>query len=199
MTLKVVVCGAKGRMGKVSCDAVAAAPDMELVAAIDRGDSLVETIEKHQPDAIVEFTTPESVFANTQCAIEHGVHPVVGATGLSNEQIAELTQLCQEKQVGCLIAPNFSLGAILMMQAASHIAQHMPNAEIIEMHHDQKVDSPSGTALKTADMMAANTPNHEPPFAEQRARGEAVEGIAIHSVRLPRIIRPPNGDVWWRR
>lgn len=185
MVIRVVVCGAKGRMGQVSCDAIAADPDMELVASIDRKDSLTETLSTYTPDAMVDFTVPESVFSNTECAIEHGVSPIVGATGLSPEQISQLQARSAKRKLGGLIAPNFSLGAILMMQAASKIAAHMPKAEIIEMHHDQKVDSPSGTALKTAAMMASATQQETPPFAEQRARGEAVDGIAIHSVRLP--------------
>jgi 4-hydroxy-tetrahydrodipicolinate reductase len=185
MTIRVMVCGAQGRMGKVSCDAVSGADDMELVAAIDHNDSLIDALAKHQPDAVVEFTVPDSVFANTQCIIEHGASPVVGATGLTPEQIDSLKAQCAERQLGGLIAPNFSLGAIMMMQTASKIAAHMPAAEIIEMHHDQKVDSPSGTAIKTAAMMAENAQLASAPFAEQPARGETVDGIPIHSVRLP--------------
>ncbi len=185
MAIRVIVCGAKGRMGLVSCDAVSAADDMELVATLDRGDSLMDALKQHKPDAVVDFTVPECVFENTKCLIENGVSPVVGATGLSTAQIEQLQAMCAKRKLGGLIAPNFSLGAILMMQAASQIAAHLPQAEIIEMHHDQKVDSPSGTALKTAAMMAPFTSSQTVPYAEQTARGESVDGIAIHSVRLP--------------
>lgn len=183
--LRVMVCGAKGRMGKVSCEAISSANDMQLVAAIGRSDSLVEALTKHRPDAVVEFTTPNSVFANTQCIIEHGASPVVGATGLTPEQIATLQAACAERQLGGLIAPNFSLGAILMMEAASKIARYMPTAEIIEMHHDQKVDSPSGTAIKTATLMSEQTQLNQPPFTNQPARGAILNNIPIHSIRLP--------------
>jgi 4-hydroxy-tetrahydrodipicolinate reductase len=172
-------------MGKVSCEAISAASDMDLVGTVNRGDSLPEVLKKHKPDAVVEFTTPESVFQNTKCIIEAGISPVVGATGLSTQQMTELRALCDQQGLGAIIAPNFSLGAIVTMQAAKQIAAHFPQAEIIEMHHDQKIDSPSGTALKTAEMMAEAGPRESPPFAEQRARGEVVHGTAIHSVRLP--------------
>jgi 4-hydroxy-tetrahydrodipicolinate reductase len=185
MAIRVIVCGAKGRMGKVSCDAIADAPDMELVAMIDRGDSLALALERHKPDAVVDFTIPTCVFENAQCCIEYGVSPVVGATGLSAEQIIQLERMCAKRKLGALIAPNFSLGAILMMEAATKIASYMPHAEIIEMHHDQKVDSPSGTALKTAAMMAPYTKDQTIPFSKQPSRGKPVDGIAIHSVRLP--------------
>ena len=180
--IKVIVCGAKGRMGRVSCAAVDAAADMELVAAIDHGDSLVDALVKHQPQAVVDFTIPDCVFENTKTVIEHGASPIVGASGLTAEQVKALQQLCSQKNIGGLIAPNFSLGAVLMMQAAAQISKHFPQAEIIEMHHDQKIDSPSGTAVKTAQMMS---PAGAPPFAEQRARGETENNIPIHSVRLP--------------
>ena len=185
MAIKVMVCGAAGRMGRVSCEAIKAAPDMELVHALDQGESLQEALSTHNPDTVVEFTVPDSVFANTQMIIEHGAHPIVGATGLSPSDIATLKTQSDNKKLGGIIAPNFSLGAILLMQAAERIAAYLPHAEIIEMHHDQKVDSPSGTALKTAAMMAKHTASQTPPFGDQTARGETVEGVSIHSVRLP--------------
>lgn len=180
--IKVMVCGAKGRMGKVTCAAIAAAADMELVATIDHGDSLTDALMKHQPQAVVDFTIPDCVFENTRTVIEYGASPIVGASGLTAEQVTALQSLCAEKKLGGLIAPNFSLGAVLMMQAASQISKYFPQAEIIEMHHDQKIDSPSGTAIKTAQMMSTAG---VPPFSEQRARGETENNIPIHSVRLP--------------
>ena len=119
MTIRVMVCGAKGRMGTVSCEAISAAADMELVAAIDSCDSLADALSTHQPDAVVDFTLPEFVFENTKCCIEHGASPVVGTSGLTPEQITELQALSAEKKLGGVIGPNFSLGAIMMMWSLS--------------------------------------------------------------------------------
>lgn len=184
MTIQVLVCGAHGRMGRVSCEAVEAASDMDLIATVGADDSLAEALASHKPDVVVEFTLPHCVFSNTRTIIEHGACPVVGTSGLTPSQIAELSNMCQERKQGGIIAPNLSLGAILMMQAAEKIAHYLKRVEIIEMHHDQKVDSPSGTALKTAAMIQKHI-DKTAPFSEQAARGETVNGISVHSVRLP--------------
>lgn len=165
MTIKVCVIGANGKMGHMTVDAIKAADDMTLIATCGSKDKLADILNSHQPDVAVDFSLPHVVFENTIALIEHGVHPIVGATGLSNANIADISRLASTKHLGGIYAPNFSLGAVLMMQFAQQAAKHFPSSEIIEMHHDQKVDAPSGTAIRTQQMMGTDTP--------------------IHSVRLP--------------
>lgn len=186
-TIRVVVNGAKGRMGKEAVKAVTEAQDMTLVAELDLGDDLKKKIENEKPDVVVDFTVPDSAFENTMIIAESSAGGVIGTTGFSTEQIHELRQKAAMKKPGLIIAPNFSIGAILMMHCSHIIAHHMPNVEIVEMHHPFKVDAPSGTAVKTADMMAHAVRDTDVPRGteEQRSRGEVNNNIPIHSIRLP--------------
>jgi 4-hydroxy-tetrahydrodipicolinate reductase len=172
--IRVAVSGAAGRMGQTVCGAVEGAGDMELVARADPelGTSLEQALSDAQPDVVVDFTLPATVFENTRLCLEQDTHAVVGTTGLGTDQIEELGRLAGRSRGNCLIAPNFALGAALMMEAAKLIAPHMPDCEIIELHHDQKLDAPSGTAKRTAELLA-QAGGREPP---------------IHSVRLPGLV-----------
>ncbi len=186
-SIRVVVNGAKGRMGSEAVKAINQAPDATLVGAIDMGDDLAKTIEAEKPDIVVDFTVPDSAFTNTCIIADSPAGGVIGTTGFSTEQIHELRQKAAMKNPGVIIAPNFSIGAILMMHCAHIIAHHMPHVEIVEMHHPFKLDAPSGTAVKTADMMAHAVKDTDVPCGtnEQRSRGEVNNNIPIHSIRLP--------------
>ena len=205
--IKVGVTGAMGKMGKEVVEAVCKDENLKLVCAVDKinidgeicadkevriiGD-LKSAIEIHKPDVMVDFTQPKYVFENAKICLENGVRPVIGTTGLSDEQIQELKELAQAKGLGCLIAPNFSTGAILMMMFAKQAAKYFDNAEIIELHHNQKKDAPSGTAIKTALMMAETGKMtftqgncEETETIEGSRGGKSYSDIHIHSVRMP--------------
>jgi 4-hydroxy-tetrahydrodipicolinate reductase len=170
--IKVVVSGAAGRMGETACAAVESAEDMELVA---RADPQLDTMVKDVldgADVMVDFTTPDAAPANVFDAVEAGVHAVVGSTGFDLQELRE-TVLRADSKANCFVAPNFAIGAVLMMELSKQVAPHMPEVEIIELHHDQKKDAPSGTAKRTADLIREAGGNvHEP----------------IHSVRLPGLV-----------
>lgn len=203
--IKVGVTGALGKMGQQVVKAVCDSEEFELVCAVDMNDidklvcpdvringNLVSAIEMSKPDVMVDFTQPKFVYENAITCMEHGVRPVIGTTGLSDEQIATLQEMSRAKGLGCLIAPNFSTGAILMMMFAKQAAKYFENAEIIELHHNQKKDAPSGTAIKTALMMSQarsesfETGNVEEIETVQGARGgKSYSDIRIHSVRMP--------------
>lgn len=165
MTIKVCVIGANGKMGRVTVEAINNADDMTLVATCGSQEKLEDILATHQPDVAVDFSLPHCVFNHTMTLIKSGIHPIVGATGLTAAQLTDITKFAAEKQLGGIYAPNFSLGAVLMMQFAQQAAKHFPANEVIEMHHDQKVDAPSGTAIRTAELMGTDP--------------------TIHSVRLP--------------
>ena len=193
--INIAVCGANGRMGQAVIKAVENAEDMSLVARIDINNGQFATIkdakESVDIDILVDFTQPQSVYENALYCLNNGINIVVGTTGLTDAQINELSMLSKSTNTGCLIAPNFSTGAVLMMKLAQMAAKHFDNAEIIELHHNQKKDAPSGTAIKTADMMASVNEN----FALNNcAETETIKGargansynnIHIHSVRMP--------------
>lgn len=194
--IKVAVCGALGKMGQEVVNAVEAADDMELAAKIDiAADNMYHSIEEaarvEDIDLLIDFTQPKSIFENALFCLNNGIKIVIGTTGLSDEQIEELRRLSIEKKVGCLIAPNFSTGAVLMMMFSRQAAKYFDNAEIIELHHNQKKDAPSGTAIKTAQMMAevkadftrGNCPETE--TIEGSRGGNSYADIHIHSVRMP--------------
>src|SRR3990167_2873609 len=188
MSIKIIINGVQGKMGRVTQDYLATQTDFTVVAGTGSRDDLVKTIQQTKADVVIDFTTPQTVFSNVQKIIAVGARPVVGTTGLTIEQIDQLKKQCRGKKLGGVIAPNFSLGAVLMMKYAKEAAQYFPEAEIIEMHHAQKIDAPSGTALKTAQMMAearVSTASHHEPPSEKRARGERHHGVTIHSIRLP--------------
>jgi 4-hydroxy-tetrahydrodipicolinate reductase len=171
-TVRVAVAGAAGRMGETVCAAVSEAPDMELVARADPalGITLAEALAE-QPEVLVDFTLPATAVQNAREALAAGVHVVIGTTGFDPEQLDEIAK---SAQANVFIAPNFAIGAVLMMQFAQQAARHMARAEIIELHHDRKLDKPSGTAARTASLMAAAAPE--------------IGEIPIHSVRLPGLV-----------
>ena len=194
--IKIAVCGALGKMGKEVCEAVIECPETELIAKIDIADggmyhSIEEAHRVEEIDVLVDFTQPKSIYENAKYCLNNGIKIVIGTTGLTDEQIIELENLSKEKNTGCLIAPNFSTGAVLMMMFSKLAAKYFDNAEIIELHHNQKKDAPSGTAIKTAKLMAEakqdftkdNCPETE--TIEGSRGGTSYSNIHIHSVRMP--------------
>lgn len=193
MTIKVLVNGAQGNMGKAVVNAIQNTNDLILVAQTDKEDHLVETIQSSGAQVVVDFTTAESAFVNANAIITAGARPVIGTSGLLAEQVETLTEICRKKQLGGLVAPNFALGAVLMMQYARDCAQYFPDVEIIEMHHTRKADAPSGTALRTAEMISETQGKKELSQTLQvekfsGARGASYHDIPIHSVRLPGLL-----------
>ena len=188
--IKVGVLGARGRMGSEVVKAVTEAADLELVAALDLGDSL-DALVSAGAQVVVDFTTPDSVMANLEFLISHNIHAVVGTTGFDEARIAKLKSLLASSKSGVLIAPNFAIGAVLMMEFATKAAKYFESAEIIELHHPNKVDAPSGTAARTAELMAksrkeaglAPMPDATSTSLDG-ARGAKVGDIPVHSVRL---------------
>jgi 4-hydroxy-tetrahydrodipicolinate reductase len=220
LPIPVVVNGAAGKMGREVVKAVAQATDMTLIGAIDRNPKYIgqdvgevagcgplevpilndfEPVlamagQEKQLGVMVDFTHPDGVYDNVRAAIAYGVRPVVGTTGLSPERIQELAEFADKASTGCLIIPNFSIGMVLLQQAAIQASQYFDHVEIIELHHNQKADAPSGTALQTAQMLAELGKTFNPAAVEETekipgAKGAlADEGIRIHSVRLPGLI-----------
>ncbi|QBI21912.1 4-hydroxy-tetrahydrodipicolinate reductase [Egibacter rhizosphaerae] len=175
-------------MGSVTCAAVDDDPDCELVARIDATDGLDAALDAGA-DVAVEFTTPATVAGNASWLLERGVHVVVGATGLTDDDLTDL-----ERRTGpanCIVAPNFAIGAVLMMRAASEIARHLPDVEVIEAHHPGKLDAPSGTAARTARLVAeardADGATHV-ASAPDPTRGGNVDGVPVHAIRLPGVV-----------
>jgi len=189
--IKVMVNGAKGRMGAEAANAIDKDPALSLVAKIDRDDDLAASIAHYQPDVVVDFTIASAGFENTQTIIESGARPVVGTSGFLQDQVAALSQLAKTKSVGGLIAPNFSLGAVLMMKFAADAARFLPDVEIVEAHSPQKEESPSGTALRTAELINANrisAPLLRGKELFEGARGAELHDIPLHSIRLPGVV-----------
>ena len=194
--IRVAVCGANGRMGQEVCNVVSEYNLTELVAKIDlSGENIYKSIEEAYKsvkiDVLVDFTQPVSVFQNAKYCLNNNIKIVIGTTGLNDNQIGELRELSQRNNTGCLIAPNFSTGAVLMMKFAQIAAKYFDNAEIIELHHNQKKDAPSGTAIKTAMMMSEakgsfKTGNCSETETIKGSRGgTSYSDIQIHSVRMP--------------
>jgi 4-hydroxy-tetrahydrodipicolinate reductase len=189
--LRVAVIGARGRIGSEAVRAVEAADDLDLVAALGRGDRL-EALTEAGAQVAVELTHPDSVMANVEFCTGHGIHTVIGTTGWTPERLATFEgQLAASPGTGALIAPNFSIGAVLTMQFARQAAPWFESVEVIELHHDKKADAPSGTATRTAQQVAEARreaglgPQHDPTtHALEGARGADVDGIPVHSVRL---------------
>lgn len=188
--IKVGVLGARGRMGAEVVKAVEAATDLQLVAALDLGDS-IESLLSAGAHVVVDFTTPDSVMQNLKFLISHNIHAVVGTTGFDDSRITEIKTWLKNSQSGVLIAPNFAIGAVLMMEFATKAAKYFESAEIIELHHPNKVDAPSGTAARTADLMSqarksaglGAAPDATTSSLEG-ARGAKVGDVPVHSVRL---------------
>lgn len=209
--IKTGVIGALGKMGKEVVRAVLNAKDMELTMAVDiQGEGLdagveaagkktgvlIETnlenaLKTKKPDVVIDFTQPQGIYEHVCMYLENGIKSVIGTTGLKEEQIAELKNLSKQNNTSCLIAPNFSTGAVLLMMFSKQAAKYFKNAEIIELHHNQKKDAPSGTAIKTAQLMAEENPDFTAgncPETEliKGARGaNSNANIRIHSVRMP--------------
>ncbi len=207
--IKVIVNGAHGRMGSTVVAAVMNDSELELVGAVDivggmdAGDKagcgktgiiistdLQKTIDETKPDVMVDFTQPAVVFKTASLALKNKVRPVIGTTGLSDEQKDELDALAKENNTPCFVAANFAIGAVLMMKMAVEAAKYMPDVEIIELHHDNKLDAPSGTALVTAEMIKQVRGERQQGHKDEKeklagARGANYAGMHIHSVRLP--------------
>lgn len=211
--IKVAVLGACGKMGSEVVRTVAGAPDTEMVGACDiafvgskLGDitgvagldvvienDLVSMLDNSKPDVIVDFAKP-FVMDNIRIAMERGVVPIIGTTGLATEELSQLNEIAKKTGIGVIVAPNFAIGAILMMKFAAEAAKYMPCVEIVELHHDKKLDAPSGTSIKTAEMIdearrAAGVEATKPlGAADDPARGEELNGVHIHSIRLPGLV-----------
>ncbi|MDD2620044.1 MAG: 4-hydroxy-tetrahydrodipicolinate reductase [Syntrophomonadaceae bacterium] len=210
---RVIVSGALGKMGRETIKAIAGDNELNLVGAVDikaQGESVAEltglkdcgiqlendleaAIDRLKPDVMVDFTNPQAVFNNTKTALRQGVTTVVGTTGLNEIELKQLAKLAKENEVGVAVIPNFAIGAVLMMKFAREAALYFPDVEIIELHHDQKMDAPSGTAIKTAEMINQNRSLRPPRNIREfekvtGARGGDVEQVRIHSVRLPGLI-----------
>jgi 4-hydroxy-tetrahydrodipicolinate reductase len=186
--IKVGVLGSDGRMGTACCEAVTAADDMELVARVADGSDL-DSLVTGGAQVAIEFTTPDSVMDNVRFLTSNSIHAVVGTTGLHAERLATMDTWAKETGTNVFVAPNFALGAVLMMHFAAQAAAFYDAAEIVERHHPGKLDSPSGTSLRTAELMADT---HKGPFeapgiggGHAEARGSKHDGVMIHSLRLP--------------
>ena len=204
MSICVIIAGFKGKMGQAACQMVLADPALDLVAVIDPSEKVdswqgvpvyndKESLIGISADVWVDFTTPAVAYENTRFALENGFAPVVGTTGFTTEEIADLIDLSRIQKLGGLIAPNFALGAVLLMQFAVQAAKYFPNVEIIELHHDKKKDAPSGTAIKTAELMAEVRESIQQGASDEEeliagARGADFDGMRIHSVRLPGLV-----------
>jgi len=220
LPIPVLVNGATGKMGLEVVKAVAQAEDMTLLGAVDRnpdhigkdvgelagcGELEIPVTNEFEPmlamlsqekqlGVMVDFTHPKSVYDNIRSAIAYGVRPVVGTTGMSPAQIQDLAEFADKASTGCLVIPNFSIGMVLLQQAAIQASQYFDHVEIIELHHNQKADAPSGTALQTAQMLAEMGKTFNPPSVQETeklpgARGSHADAdIRIHSIRLPGLI-----------
>lgn len=191
--IRVGVLGSRGRMGATVVDAVEAAPDLKVVAAIDTGDSRDSLANA---EVVVDFTHPDAVMDNVKYAVEQGIHAVVGTTGFTDERLSAVREwLAAKPGVGVLVAPNFALGAVLAMRFAEQAARFYESVEIIELHHNRKADAPSGTAAHTARLVAQArrsaglAPGADATTTElDGARGAAVDDVRVHSVRLPGLV-----------
>lgn len=213
-TVKIIIAGPRGRMGSEAVRLVSNTSDFELVAVVDhKNDGMMlsdlegfhsihnvpiytdfETcLQEADADVLIDLTTPEVGMYHAKTALHYNVRPVVGTTGFSKNNLEELERICHEKELGCIIAPNFAIGAVLMMKFSLMAAKYFPDVEIIEMHHDKKLDAPSGTAVKTAEMISTVREARKQGHPAERetlegARGADFDGMHIHSVRLPGLI-----------
>jgi 4-hydroxy-tetrahydrodipicolinate reductase len=185
---KVGVLGAAGRMGSTVCDAVTSDDELELVARVDVDESLEELVSAGA-EVAVDFTTPSSVRSNVEFCLDHGIHVVVGTTGLTDDDLDAIRALAGESSANAFVAPNFAVGAVLMMRFAAQAAPFFDTAEIVERHHDKKLDAPSGTALRTAALMNESRSGEwsAPSDATETlpgSRGGDRDGLRIHSLRV---------------
>jgi 4-hydroxy-tetrahydrodipicolinate reductase len=189
--IKVGVLGSRGKVGQVVCQAVEAAADLQLVASVDAGDDIAALVTAGA-EVVVDFTHPDVVMDNLEFLVDHSIHAVVGTTGFDDVRLAQLEKwLADSPGTGVLIAPNFSIGAILMMRFAAEAAPYFESVEIVELHHPDKADAPSGTAARTARLIAAaRREAGSPPIPDatstglEGARGADVDGIRVHGLRV---------------
>lgn len=211
--INIVVAGPRGRMGREAVHLIKSIEKYDLVAVIDHKNSggllsdtegfsgfnipvfadITECFQKNNVHVFIDLTTPEFGMYHTKTALEYGIRPVVGTTGFTKDNLKELETICKEKGIGCIIAPNFAIGAVLMMKFAQMAGKYFQDVEIIELHHDQKLDAPSGTAVKTAELIAEVRKQKLQGHPEEKetmigARGANYEGMHIHSVRLPGLV-----------
>lgn len=184
--IKVIVNGAKGKMGSESVKAIKADAGLDLVAEADIGDDLVSLIKNKGAEVVLDFTTAAVSLENATKILKAGARPVVGTSGFTHDKVEALNVVSREVGIGGLVVPNFAIGAVLMMKFGKEIAKYMPQAEIIELHHDKKADFPSGTAVRTAELIAEGRAGGEVPVysEEDQRRGVHHFGVPIHSVRL---------------
>jgi 4-hydroxy-tetrahydrodipicolinate reductase len=191
--MRVGVLGAKGKVGATMVNAVQVADDLEFTVGVDAGDPLSDLVDT-RTDVVIDFTHPDVVMANLKFLIDHGIHAVVGTTGFTDERIGEVNEwLGEKKGVGVLIAPNFAIGAVLSMHFAQRAARFFESVEVIELHHPHKADAPSGTATRTARLIAEARKDMPPnPDATSTgldgARGADVDGVPVHSVRMAGLV-----------
>ena len=191
-SIRVGVLGSNGRMGATACQAIASTSDCELVAELDIANDLAELVSK-KVQVVVDFTTPDVVMANLEFLAKNNIHAVVGTTGFDAARLGKVAELFKQSEANVIIAPNFGLAAVLMMQFAQLAAPYFESAEIIELHHPRKADAPSGTAKRTAELIAqARTGLPPMPDAStdivNGARGANISGIPVHSVRLQGLV-----------
>ncbi|WP_100488020.1 4-hydroxy-tetrahydrodipicolinate reductase [Sporolactobacillus pectinivorans] len=211
--INIVVAGPRGRMGSETIRMIIGTPGFRLTAAIDDGHDKEKVgellgiseldvpvyadidacLSAEHPDVLIDFTNPEAGKRNLQAAIDFGVRPVIGTSGFSNEEVEGYQKLMEEKKLGGIIAPNFAIGAVLVMKFSQMAAKYFPDVEIIELHHDGKKDAPSGTAIKTAELIEKTRKPKKQGAPDERetlrgARGADFDGMRIHSVRLPGLI-----------
>jgi 4-hydroxy-tetrahydrodipicolinate reductase len=211
--VKIIIAGPRGRMGREAVKLVCQTEHFELKAVVDHKNNgmklsdiegfpqldipifsdLEKCLQEIEADVLIDLTTPEVGMFHARTALLYNVRPVVGTTGFTKENLEELQTICQEKELGCIIAPNFAIGAVLMMKFSQMAAKYFSDIEIIEMHHDQKLDAPSGTAVKTAEMISAVRDAKIQGHPDEKetitgARGADYEGMHIHSIRLPGLV-----------
>lgn len=212
--IKILITGVSGKMGLEVVKALTYEPELKLVSGIDINhinkdcgklagiesnnifinNNLIEGIHKTKPDVMVDFTVAKAAYENIKIALKEKVRIVVGTTGLTNEQIEEIDFICKQNKIGGIIAPNFAIGAVLMMKCAALASKYFKHAEIIELHHDKKKDSPSGTAIKTSEMMLKERQNFNSGLPSETVerikgcRGGKSGNINIHSIRLPGMV-----------
>jgi 4-hydroxy-tetrahydrodipicolinate reductase len=196
-SIKVLVNGANGKMGRAAVQAIISDPSLNLVGTADREHKLTDVIKSTQAEVVIDFTTADFAFANTKTILKSKAYAVIGTSGLTISDVEKLRVIARQNGVGGIVAPNFSLGAVLMMRYTKEIARYIPNVEIVEQHHEQKLDAPSGTAIRTAEMIAEvrgekrlirQVGQAEGAKEFLGARGAKYQNVNIHSLRLPGFI-----------
>jgi 4-hydroxy-tetrahydrodipicolinate reductase len=213
MPINIILAGPRGKMGKAAIAMIENVADFQLVAVIDRkndGEILKNIVEesdatvpvftnptdcftKIKADVFIDLTTPETGYEHTKLALQHQLRAVIGTSGFTEDNVRELREIASSHQTGCIIAPNFAIGAVLMMKFSQMASAYFPDVEIIEKHHDQKVDAPSGTAVKTAELIQEERESKKQGHPEEKetlkgSRGAEIDGMHIHSVRLPGLV-----------